>query len=434
MNSKISYILLASLIITFFSCYSNREEQEMSIAGQEVYLSINRAQAADTKTINEDITTFEDRVHDLALLIFDSQTGIKINEYFDEEILLSDTEKTFTVKLTTGLRDFYFVANMPMAALKTINNKSEMTTYMSTFRDLDINLYKGATENKGFPMSRVYLNQTITEGGNIYSPKPFQPTVDGSTEDHVKLIRAAAKLEVVLNGVLSNSGIKNIYYKNAYSEFGLMSNMYPSDTSYFHSESLTKIGNSYIYYMPEAMMMDKNPNWSATDHKPINYFLIETLEGTFYEIPIITDKRTFSGTDYITFATGQLAEKPDYNIYRNRHYHYQIKNLQTIEVLYTIEPWNIDKNTTYMGYGYNVNVSENGKIRISNTVKACSPHSIKVETVSPFIFSDSTTVKIFDNYDLNAYAEYTLERMPKTRDSIYLNLYYNDIKMKEFSK
>lgn len=438
MNLKMTYILLASLVIIFSSCdsmaYEDQEEQEISIEGREVYLSINRTQAADTKTINEDITTFEDRVHDLALFIFDSSTGEKISEYFDEEIPLSDTEKTFTVKLTTGLRDFYFVANMPMAALKTINNKTEMIAYMSTFRDLDIKLYEGAKIDKGFPMSRIYLNQTITEGGNIYSPKLFQPTVNGSIEDHVKLIRAVAKLEVVLDGVLSNSGVKNIYYRNAYRQFGFISGTYPTSISHYADNPLTKVRDSYIYYMPEAMMMNTNPVWSATNHKPINCFLIETLDGTFYEIPIITDSRTISGSDYITFATGKLAKKPDYNIYCNRHYYYQIKNLQTIEVLYTVALWNIEKNTTYMGYGYNVNISDDGKIRIENTVNACSPHSIELRTVLPFTFSDGTTVKTFNNYDIDAYTEYVINPIPQKRDGDYLELYYNGIKMKTFSK
>lgn len=291
MKSKVLYILLLYIIVHLSACesliYENQEEVGKTIEVQEVYLSINKIQASNVETINEDATYFEDRIHDLALLIFDSSTGLKLCEYFDEKIALSNTEKTFTVKLTTGQRDFYFVANMPLEALKTINNKTEMTTYMSTFQDLDIYLYKGATESKGFPMSRVYLNQTITEGGNIYSPKPFQPITNGTKEDRVRLIRVVAKLEVILEETAINSGIKNIYYKNAYRQFGLMPDMYPPDTSYFQSERLTKIGNSYIYYMPEAMMMNTSPNWSATDRKPINYFLIETLEGIFYEISII---------------------------------------------------------------------------------------------------------------------------------------------------
>lgn len=439
MKLKAPYILLVCLNILFSACgphtYEDQEDTEKGIKGQDVYLSISRAQAADTETINQDATDFEDRVHNLCLLIFDSSTETKICEYFDNEIPFSDKEKTFTVKLTTGQRDFYFVANMPMEALTVINNKSEMITYMNTFRDLDSTLYNGATENKGFPMSRVYLNQTISEGGNIYSPKPFRPMVNGTTEDRIRLIRAVAKLEVVLDDVSINSGVKNIYYKNAYRQYALTPDIYSATVSYYEANLLEKAGNSYTCYMPEAMMMDTNPVWATTNHKPINYFLIETLEGTFYEIPIITDNRTISETNYMTFATGKnSSDRPDYNIYRNRHYYYLIKGLQTIEVIYTIEPWTIRRTSTYMGYGYNVSVSDDGKIKISNTVDACSPHSIQMKTVSSFTFNDGSVEKVFENRNVDAYAEYTLNSIPKERDGDYLELYYNGTKVKTFSK
>ncbi len=201
---KIRYILLLCLPVLLVACdsfiYENQDETDKTTKGQEVYLSVTRVQAADTETINEDAADYEDRVHDLALLVFDSSTGEKISEYFDEAIPFTDKEKTFTLKLTTGQRDFYFVANMPMAALKMIATKSLMDSYMSAFRDMETDLYLSAAESKGFPMSRTYLNQTVSEGGNIYQPKPFRPVVNGTEENRVKLIRAVAKLEVVIEG------------------------------------------------------------------------------------------------------------------------------------------------------------------------------------------------------------------------------------------
>ena len=268
--------LLLCLPVLLVACdsfiYENQDETDKTTKGQEVYLSVTRAQAADTETINEDAADNEDRVHDLALLVFDSSTGEKISEYFDEAIPFTDKEKTFTVKLTTGQRDFYFVANMPMAALKMIATKSLMDSYMSAFRDMDTDLYLSAAESKGFPMSRTYLNQTVSEGGNIYQPKPFRPVVNGTEENRVKLIRAVAKLEVVIEGASIGSGVKNIYYKNAYRQFGLIPDMYPATVGYYEDKLLKKVGNSYLYYMPEAMMMNTNPVWSVADHKPVNYF------------------------------------------------------------------------------------------------------------------------------------------------------------------
>lgn len=439
MNFKVSYILLVCLTVLFSACdsliYDSQEVRVKSAEQEDIYISISKVQIAGMGTINENTANFEDRVHHLALLTFNSSTGAKTCEYFENEISFSDKKKIFTVKLSTGQHDFYFVANMPMEALRAINNRSEMNTYISAFRDLDLSLYKEATESKAFPMSRVYLNQTITEGGNIYSPKPFRPVVDGRSEDRVELIRAVAKLEVILDRASINSGVKNIYYKNAYRQFTLAPDIRPATISYYETNALEKVGNSYICYMPEAMMMNTNPSWTTTNHKPINYFFIETLEGTLYQIPIITENQTIAETDYVTFATGKNAlYQPDYNIYRNRHYCYLIKSLQAVEIMYAIEPWSIKQTSTYMGYGYNVSVSDDGKIRINNTVDVCSPYSIKMKTILPFTFNDGSVEKIFESRDIDAYAEYTLNAIPLEGDGDYLELYDNGTKVKTFSK
>lgn len=410
--------------------YEDQDEIDKQTKGQEVYLSVTRAQAADTETINEDAADYEDRVHDLSLLVFDSSTGEKVCEYFDEGIPFTEKEKTFNVKITIGQRDFYFVANMPVAALKVISTKSEMDNYMAAFRDLDTDLYLAATQSKSFPMSRIYLNQTVSEGGNIYQPKPFRPVVNGTEETRVRLIRSVAKLEVVIDGASASSGVKNIYFKNAYRQFSLLPEVYPATVGYYEDKPLKKVGNSYLYYMPEAIMV--TPIWSTTDHKPINYFLIETLDGHHYEIPIITDNRTITDTDYLAFATGQNTDKPDYNIYRNRHYYYVIKKLQTIEVIYTIDPWTVKKSATYMGYGYNVSVDNDGNLTISNTIEVCDPHHVTLKAINGCTFSDAALTKEFIKTSPTDKEYYTLMNIPQSGN--YMEVYYNGILVKTFSK
>lgn len=439
MNLKIRYILSVYLIFILAACdsttYDDQNPTNGSTKAEKVYLSVSHVQADNTETINEDTKYYEDRVRDLALLVFDSSTGKRVCRHFDEGISFDKKEKSFTVTLTPGERDFYFIANMPMTELENISTKAEMEKYMGAFRDLDPELYLAAKQDKAFPMSRVYLKQNVTEGGSILQPVPFRP--DG--ENRVKLIRGVAKLEVVIDGTSTSSGVKNIYYKNAFRAFSLLpESAYSLTAGYYDDKPLQKVGNSYVYYMPEAMMI--SPNWSAANHKPVNYFQVETFDGTFYNIPIITDDRTITETDYMTFATGQkIGDYPDYNIYRNRHYYYRIKKLQTIEVVYTIDPWIINKNETFMGYGYNVNIGEDGKVTVSNTVEVCAPHSVILKTVSPFSFEDGTTEKIFDTLTPDASVEYTLKPVPKLGDSDYLKVYYNvteisDPAVKTFSK
>ena len=137
------------------------------------------------------------------------------------------------------------------------------------------------------------------------------------------------------------------------------------------NNALRKSGNSYIYYMPEALM--STPVWTATDHKPINYFVIETVTGTTYEIPIITYKEPIPGGNYLSFARGEQTDKPDYNIYRNNRYVFTIKSLEDIQIDYVVNPWTLVQSSFYMGYGYNVGVDKDGNVTISNTVEACIP-------------------------------------------------------------
>lgn len=433
MRLNLLYVALIGMLVSFSACESHIYDNHQDIDNEtgkepQVFLSITKAQAAGLESFNADVVDYEDRVHDLAMLAFDSSTGVKVCEFFDEEIPFTDKEKTFTVQMTAGQRDFYFVANMPMDDLKGITTKSAMDAYMNAFSELDADLYLNAQESKGFPMSRVYLNQAITEGGNIYSPKPFYP--DG--EERVKLIRVVAKLEVQIEGSEISSGVKNIYYKNANRKFSLISPATPVTPVYYEDKPLKKVGNRYIYYMPEALMTA--PDWSVlADHKPINYFLIETLDGAFYEIPIITDSRTITDTDYLSFATGQQTDKPDYNIYRNRHYSYIISKLRAIEIIYSLDPWQVKQSSAYMGYGYNVTVDEDGKVTIGNTVEACTPHAVRLKTITPFKFSDGTDEKDFDSLDTAVSADYQLGTIPAAGQS-YLEVWYNDNLVKTFIK
>lgn len=110
------------------------------------------------------------------------------------------------------------------------------------------------------------------------------------------------------------------------------------------------------------------------------------------------------------------------------------KKLQTIEIIYSIDPWKIKQSATYMGYGYNVGIDEDGKITISNTIEACAPHDIVLKTLAPFKFSDNTTEKSFNNFDPTASVGYTLSTIPSVGDGSYLQVYYNDALVKTFSK
>ncbi|WP_080905051.1 fimbrial protein [Parabacteroides sp. Marseille-P3160] len=431
MKLKLIYIVFTGMLLSLPGCVVQPEtaidpgEQNQPV----VYLAMTRAQGS-AESVNEDVTDYEDRVHDFALLVFDSSTGKKVGEYFESSIPVSEKSKTFTVKLTPGTRDFYFVANMAgVASLEGISNRDGMDTYMRQLRNLDTDLYLNAAEGKGFPMSRVYTNQTIPEGGSVYAPLPFRP----GGEDRVKLVRALAKLEVKLTDSES-SIVDNLYYHNAYRQYSLLQLEPLTSPSYYDDKPLKKVdANTYIYYMPEAILTASTP-WGTGDHKPVNYFVIKTTGGTEYEIPILTYGGDTPITDYLKFARGEETNKPDYSVFRNHYYRYLIRNLSvpTIEIFYNVLEWQVVSKSTFMGYWYNVEV-EGDEITIQNTVKACPPHNVKLVTVDPYKFSDNTTEKEFTNEAPDASVTYKLNAVPAAGDP-YLEVYYNDILVKTFIK
>lgn len=437
----LKYSLLLGLIFGVVSCekliYDNIDEKKPIGKEAKVFMSITRSAHTDgNESINKDEVDFEDRVHDMAMFVFDNASGNLVGEpYFESNIPITDKSKTFVVELTPGQRDFYFVANMPMAALTGITTRLALETYMKTATNLDEPLYLKASATKSFPMSRIYPSQIITMGGTIYSPAPFKP--DG--EDRVRLQRVVAQLQVYFEATEIGL-VKNVYYKNAFRKFSLLPLDTPLSPAEYYVETATnnklrKSGDSYIYYMPEALMGTPAPQWTTVvDHKPINYFVIETTNDITYEIPIITHEGTIADNNYLKFARGEQTNKPDYTIYRNRRYVYEIKNLQQdIEIKYVIDPWTVEQNSFYMGYGYNVGVDAKGNVTISNTVETCTPHDVKLETKPGFAFDGGGTVKTFANIDPTASTSYKVLPIPTTGQA-YLDVYYNNELVKTFTK
>lgn len=409
-----------------------------------VYLSVTYGGASklrssnnepDGPTINTDGTDHEDRVHDLAMLVFESgNNGKLVSHFYDNNIPNTAQQKKFVVKLTPGTLDFYFVANMNWADVTAIKTKAQMETYLKNLTTLDEDLYSGAKEDKGFPMARVYKNKLIESGGTLANPTPFIPE---GNDSQVLLRRVVAQLEVNISAT-DLPAVKGVYYRNAFSKYSLVAQepAYPAPTYYQDNQdiSLVSKGNGkYWMYVPEALM-DASTVWGAGDHKPVNYFVIETMEGTRHNIPILTYGDAgdpVPGGNYLKFAKGELTEKPDHNVYRNRRYVYEVINItKDIEIEYTIDPWKLVHTSLYMGYGYNVSI-EGGKVTIANTIDACDPHKVKL------VAKGGADINGQQEYTFNevlptASQSYNLNNIPESGS--YLEVYFNDKLVKTFSK
>lgn len=473
MKLQRTYIMLVGLILAFAGCdkliYDPQEPGEID---HPVYLSVNvrTAQAksglrAAGPSVNTDVTYYEDNIYDLAMLIFNSDVNgervgiVQLNNNLGSGI----STRAFQVELIAGKKyDFYFVANMPDMRVDlteaNIPNRAAMDSYLQRVsdvtRELGSTLYQGASATEGFPMARIYKNQLMEAGGTVYQPKPFKPKQYHSdeyrveantlgegddTKEYVELIRVVAKLEVTLDGT-TDLGVDKIYFRNANRHFRLVEFDTPP-VAYFNDNStnteLRRLGssNTYIYYMPEAIISPAiwNPSESS-NQQPINYFTIVTLDGTEYDIPIISNETSIT-EDYLAKAKGIFTGfTPNYNIYRNYHYKYVVRNLEQIEVIYEIDPWNLVERYTYLGYGYNVHIDENGKVTIHNTVDACPPHEIKLVAVNGATFGSGTppTERIFTEDTPGAMSpDYQLSNIPSAGE--YLQVWYNDILVKTFS-
>lgn len=445
--------------------YPDGESGGIDGKASKVYLSINHGGAAsfrsssellDDPTINKDETDYEDWVHDLALFVFDYETCELVTKYFDEGNNNNKITNSFVIELTPGQRDFYFVANMPASGFSAITDKTSMNKYMAEINTLDSVLYEKAIQTKGFPMARVYTNQTVSEGGTVYQPAPFKP----NGENQVLLVRVVAKLEVQINEDEFES-VESITLKNAYQDYHLQHGTVDGDVvingaelgnivHYEHDIALTKneTKKSFYAYMPEALMTDAS--WTNAEHKPINYFVIKTTSNKTFEVPIITANKDYSFTEnYLTYAKSN-EDQDKYNIFRNRKYHYQVKNLSDIEVAYKVNEWQYVPTSLYMGYGYNVEVDPDGNIKITNTIDDCIPHKVELIATSPakFILDDDSEVdKVVYGYSSKTDDGFTEAQMKTgysesfkinndavTTGNPYMEVWYNGTKVKTFTK
>lgn len=478
------YSLLLAIIFAFASCdkliYDQQADDDKNQPREAVFLSVTREKVSkfrsspdlpEDPTINKDDVDWEDRVNSLALLVFD-EDGNKIAEHIDDAGNGAAGEN-FVIKLYPGKLDFYFVANMPnmSTALSSITNVGQMETYLSGLYELSASLYNAASSAKGFPMSRIYKNQSITKGGTVYQPAPFRPkNDDGLIEDKVLLVRVVAKLEVkVLESEASS--IQNVILKNAFDKFHLQHGLVETEnvdgtpssvaqsTNTPHS-LITHVGDvtlqeslptggyvTYTAYMPEALM-DEAKWTDVTDHKPINYFVIKTTSSVDFEIPIITAANMGWNDNYLAYAKND-TDLDKYNIYRNRRYFYEVKNLSDIEIQYNVKEWEQVKRQLFMGYGYNVIIDENGEITIENTIDDCMPHKVRLEAENGAHFEggESDIVKVYgySSKDEVGYEDhksktgYSEEFGPIDTDAVaigdaYLKIYYNNILVKTYTK
>ncbi|MCD7930009.1 MAG: hypothetical protein LUH15_00780 [Tannerellaceae bacterium] len=187
--------LLVTILFILVGC--RNEDDKIVFHGEEAMISLSVR--AVSSSINQDAVFWEDRVDELRMITFDSETG---EVGFNEKIYFPDgfNNPSRAVRLRAGIYNMYFIANETVysgdfvEALLAIRNESEFTSD-SRFTNLTYNpafLPDGTTTAGRFVMSAVYTDVAVTGGGTETNPATLiLPT------GKVELVRALAKVEVI---------------------------------------------------------------------------------------------------------------------------------------------------------------------------------------------------------------------------------------------
>ena len=304
-------------------------------------------------TINTDGVFFEDRVRELVVYIYDSQTG-EMPEFGFRAYggLPINKAVSFVVDFPQGTYDFYFIANMPTAgenASSSLGSREAADNYLKQLRTLPPELFTGpkgdAEGYELFPMARVYRNQVIklNTGSNIgtseRNPIPFRPiNENGIAEDYVLLNRAIAKIDATIN-VSSSTTIQSVKLINGVNEYSLQTADEESVTLNKNNNVFRKLTDRYLLYTPE-IIQPAGLKWNeALPGNHINYIEIHTKTGdaeNTYKVPLASNYTTTDG-NYMEFVKG---DKAIFDIIRNDNYSLKISlNEHLIDVHLEILPF-----------------------------------------------------------------------------------------------
>ncbi|MDR0892192.1 MAG: hypothetical protein LBN24_06210 [Mediterranea sp.] len=186
-------LLLCGTVATLGACQQEHPEGPMD-DGAMVYLLLEAAGAG----INEDLTTWEDRVDEVRMIAASRGGAVVYNDLLSFPNGMG--ERCAPVRIAPGVYDFFFVANETAAgtdlsaALAATTNTSQFSVDSRFGRILAEPDFRpdGTTTGGRFVMSARYNTVRVEAGGTEENPKPLVLSTD-----RVELVRARSKVEVV---------------------------------------------------------------------------------------------------------------------------------------------------------------------------------------------------------------------------------------------
>lgn len=343
----------------------------------------------------------------------------------------------FVLEVSTGKKDIYVVANE--------------TTELSS----DLSAITNRTDLKNLVIPNEItapLTLPLTMAGEVLDVQVVNPK-PGTNSVSVQLTRIAAKISLKFKkenaaddvkitkvSLLSNTGKTTLYpvppatatFTQTFWDW-----VHPLATPLDVAVSETVIDGHESIYVYENLTAD------ATDKTHATRLEIEAL---FNNIPTtyrvyVNETVTAPGNGTPGDPNSSTLDVADhlYKIKRNHHYVITgtIKNpgeFNGLEIIYQIMPWIVVEKAVFMGHGYNVVIDEAGNVTIKNTEAVCAPHKVELRCVGTFTFGDGSTSKIFNSL-VNGHSEnYTVTPVPTAGAGAYLEVWYNDVKVKTFTK
>lgn len=238
------FVLAASL--AFARCVSDVPHIPGN-TGEDVHVSMDMATRPGTINTNP-----EDRVKSVRVLVFDSSTGAVVANQLLPTFIQASLVWQDPIKITSGIRDFFFVANETTAdwdvsaALQSVTHREQLFVEPALARLLYKPDFKPTDEagNRAFLMTALYRNIDIalSKLGTGTQVDPYHFLSDASGDHKVELIRTLSKLSVT---------IKNSVYRNSTGKDELLFNdlvfekvMLKSIPKYF------SLFNTQLFYQP----------------------------------------------------------------------------------------------------------------------------------------------------------------------------------------
>lgn len=396
----------------------------------------------------------EKKVTTIRVLAFDVVSGkCEVNILFGTQA--SSAENKFTLDGTTYLMDleilsgyyeFILIANENSTwttGLAGIQNKTSLQE-LGVLNGFNNGITSLTTLNTspGIPMiGSAFLNIPFNPASTETNPQVVNPTIF--------LKRTLAKVEVNLTNLQADNttvypyaekyAIKSIELQGANMEY----NVLEGDTRSL-TENFVPITNNFTHTFgtPFPNTTYPNPVFVAyvAERKSVS-----TIDGA--SKIVITAAKVGSEDVVYTIPLYQNADKTNadatqrtYNIFRNTLYRLNCvlngTEMSFIEVFYSVNDWNVETKSLFMGYGYTVEVNGNN-ITVSNTMGACSPHEIELripdEQPVTVTFKDGTRSEIIDNV-LTSGVIGTYELSGTLAPGPYLEILYNGVLVKTYTK